>query len=367
MRDLKINQKKLETAGSRFNNFGVSLAFVLSIGIGFSTTANSALLQACNSLTYTKVAAGLQFSIVKDVPLTCSWYRSSGYYGGSTEICFGDVSTCIIQTPTTAISVTVSCSDSTGSCASGISIPLAKPTCTLTAVASSVELGNSSTLTANCLPTSTTYVWTGGTCANNKTLSCTVTPSSSTTYTVKGYNSSGYGDVANATVIVVPATSSNATTVVEFYNTVLDNYFITADAGEAAAIDSGSAGPGWTRTENSFKSGGKPVCRFYGSQSPGPNSHFYTADAGECAYLKQLQVITPDTTQRWNFESFDFLTTVPTNGSCPANTIPVFRAYNNGSTRGVDSNHRITSNQAAIQEVVTRGWNNEGIVMCAPQ
>ncbi|MDP1854611.1 MAG: hypothetical protein Q8K74_00970 [Candidatus Nitrotoga sp.] len=60
--------------------------------------------------------------------------------------------------------------------------------------------------------------------------------------------------------------------VVEFYNTNLDNYFITADANEAAGIDGGSAGPGWIRTGNSFKSGGStPVCRFYGSQVPGPN------------------------------------------------------------------------------------------------
>ena len=31
--------------------------------------------------------------------------------------------------------------------------------------------------------------------------------------------------------------------------------------------------------------------------SPGPNSHFYTADAAECAYLKQLQASTPATQQ----------------------------------------------------------------------
>ena len=74
--------------------------------------------------------------------------------------------------------------------------------------------------------------------------------------------------------------------VVEFYNTNLGNYFMTADANEAAAVDNGSAGPGWSRTCNSFKSGGStPVCRFYGSQSPSPNSHFYTADVGECNYL----------------------------------------------------------------------------------
>ncbi len=160
--------------------------------------------------------------------------------------------------------------------------------------------------------------------------------------------------------------------VTEFYNTNLDNYFITADAGEAAAIDGGSAGPGWSRTGNTFNSGGSAsVCRFYGSQSPGPNSHFYTVDSAECQGLKDQQIPTGDprklTIKSWNFESLDFVSTPPTNGSCLGGTVPVYRAYNNGFARGVDSNHRITSSTTAIQNVVSRGWSNEGVVMCAPQ
>jgi hypothetical protein len=159
-----------------------------------------------------------------------------------------------------------------------------------------------------------------------------------------------------------------ANTVVEFYNTILDHYFITADANEVAAIDNGSAGPGWNRTGDSFKAGGDTfVCRFYGSLSPGPNSHFYTADADECALLKHLQASTPATERRWNFESNDFSTTTPVNRVCPAGLVPVYRAYNNGLARNIDSDHRITSNAAAIQAVVTRGWIDEGVVMCAPQ
>ncbi len=159
--------------------------------------------------------------------------------------------------------------------------------------------------------------------------------------------------------------------VVEFYNTTLDHYFITADANEATQIDGGSAGPGWIRTGNSFKSGGSTtVCRFYGSQSPGPNSHFYTVDPIECDFLKQLQQSTPATQKRWNFESLDFVSSQPTtgglDGACPTGTVPVYRAYNNGFAQGIDSNHRITSSLAAIQEVVSRGWSNEGVVMCAP-
>jgi len=155
--------------------------------------------------------------------------------------------------------------------------------------------------------------------------------------------------------------------VVEFYNTILDNYFITADPTEAAVVDSGGAGAGWSRTGNTFKSGGTvPVCRFYGSIAPGPNSHFYTADATECDSLKQLQAGTPATQKRWNFESLDFLTTVAVGGTCPSGRVPVYRAYNNGFARGVDSNHRITGSLTAIQQAVSRGWTNEGVAMCAP-
>ncbi len=188
-----------------------------------------------------------------------------------------------------------------------------------------------------------------------------------------GYN--GEGELGDNTTtdrltpvaVMDSAVNPGGGAVVEFYNTNLDNYFITADAGEAAAIDNGSAGPGWIRTGGSFKSGGSTsVCRFYGSQSPGPNSHFYTVDPGECASLKQLQATTPATQKRWNFESLDFISTPSVEGQCPAGTKPVYRAYNNGFARGVDSNHRISTDQAAIAQVVARGWVNEGVVMCAP-
>jgi hypothetical protein len=164
------------------------------------------------------------------------------------------------------------------------------------------------------------------------------------------------------------SSASSGTSVVEFYNVRLDTYFITANAREAAGIDQGSAGPGWSRTGDSFKSGGSTaVCRFYGSLSPGPNSHFYTLAGAECNRLNQLQASTPSTEQRWNFESLDFVSTPPIGGACPAGSVPVYRAYNDGYARGVDSNHRITPREEAILSLLSRGWKNEGVVMCAPQ
>jgi hypothetical protein len=161
---------------------------------------------------------------------------------------------------------------------------------------------------------------------------------------------------------------ANPARIVEFYNGELDHYFVTGNADEAAAIDRGDEGPGWSRTGLLFKAGGAvPVCRFYGSVSPGPNSHFYTAQAAECNALKSLQAATPGDVPRWNYEGIAFGMTLPVNGLCPLLTVPVYRAYNNGFALGKDSNHRLTTSANALQEVVARGWKYEGIAMCAPE
>jgi hypothetical protein len=171
-------------------------------------------------------------------------------------------------------------------------------------------------------------------------------------------------------VLVCGAWSSPASAagslVVEYYHAGLDNFFITSDPAEQAAVDSGAAGA-FQRTGTTFAAGGpNPVCRFYGSVTPGPNSHFYTSDVAECEDLKRQQAITPASQKRWNFESNDFLTTSAVNGACPVGLVPVYRAYNNGFARGIDSNHRITSDLAAYQQTVAAGWKAEGVVMCAP-
>jgi len=146
--------------------------------------------------------------------------------------------------------------------------------------------------------------------------------------------------------------------VVEFYNTNLGNYFMTADANEAAQIDGGSAGPSWTRTGNTFKSGGSTaVCRFYGTPGRGPNSHFYTVNASECAAIKQ--------DPGWTLEGIAFYLFAPVNGQCGINQQPVYRLYNNRFAQS-DSNHRYTTDPNLYAQMQTQGWSPEGIVFCAP-
>jgi hypothetical protein len=48
--------------------------------------------------------------------------------------------------------------------------------------------------------------------------------------------------------------------------------------------------------------------------------------------------------------------------SCPAVTIPVYRAAPEQT-----GSHRFITIQSAITEVLARGWTNEGVAFCAPQ
>ncbi len=156
----------------------------------------------------------------------------------------------------------------------------------------------------------------------------------------------------------------------EFYHPGLGHYFIAAGADEIAGILAGAAGPGWELTGEAFKAwdrlppdafGGAltaiaPVCRFYGAPAGGPNSHFFTASAGECAFVKQAG--------GWFYEGIGFYELpVLAGGGCPDGTLQVLRAYNQGFPRN-DSNHRFTTSDSTWREMERHGWVLEGAVMC---
>ncbi|MBK9606219.1 MAG: DUF1566 domain-containing protein [Betaproteobacteria bacterium] len=156
------------------------------------------------------------------------------------------------------------------------------------------------------------------------------------------------------------------------------HFFYSSDPAEQAAVDAGAAGA-FSRTGRQFMTGGtSPVCRFYGSMTPGPNSHFFTVEDAECSALKAAQLSPrPTTVQQWNYEGISYATTpatVAANGtrSCPAYTLPLYRAYNNafppsGPKNPWDSNHRFTPALSDIANMVASGWRDEGIVFCTAQ
>jgi hypothetical protein len=102
------------------------------------------------------------------------------------------------------------------------------------------------------------------------------------------------------------------------------------------------------------------VCRFYGSITPGPNSHFFTADPDECAAVKN--------DPGWHYEGIAFYVTLANDGDCAADRVAVWRAYNNGfkPQQGInDGNHRFATDHALTRRLADFGWNDEGIVFCA--
>jgi len=170
--------------------------------------------------------------------------------------------------------------------------------------------------------------------------------------------------------------STQTVTVTEFYDAARDHYFRTANAEEAASLIANPA-QGFVPTHKDFTAWHRayhpgdavPFDRFFGSVTPGPNSHFYTGTRAESSALKSLQYIQPSILPRWNFEETAFSTYLPdASGNCPAAApLPVYRAYNNRALQG-DSNHRFTTDIAAYNATISHAaWTGEGKVACAIQ
>ncbi len=167
----------------------------------------------------------------------------------------------------------------------------------------------------------------------------------------------------------------------EYYNVTNDHYFMTADPAEAGSLDQPNTRiTGWYRTGEQlgvYRAGTPstaPVCRFFGDiRNGGPNSHFYTADAGECSFVARPG-------SGWLRESVEaFRVALPNGATCPAGTRPLYRAYNYHNTPtyrntltgqlGYDSNHRYFTNVDTFDFMLEKDtWGLEPVgrvpVMC---
>lgn len=161
--------------------------------------------------------------------------------------------------------------------------------------------------------------------------------------------------------------------VIEYQLSAGGGFFLTADGGEIAALDSGRIA-GWARTGEAFRAYAPdaplradmaPVCRFYGWSDLGRPSHFFSADADEC------RVVATWLADEWLLESPNaFIVALPggNDGSCAPGTLPVYRLYNN-DRRAVD--HRYTTSSSIQAQMVAAGWVAEGfgptaVTMCVP-
>lgn len=176
-----------------------------------------------------------------------------------------------------------------------------------------------------------------------------------------------------AAVTMPAGTVPAVTRAIEYYDADLDHYFMTANPAEISALDAGRF-PGWQRTGLSFNvvdpaadTGGtaSPVCRYYGSPAYGLDTHFYSASPAECAAVRQKWP------NQWLLESsnvFQIFTPEIATGSCPAGTLPIYRAWNDRT----DTNHRYTTDERIETMMMGRGYLPEGygnppVAMCSPQ
>ncbi len=178
---------------------------------------------------------------------------------------------------------------------------------------------------------------------------------------------------AGAAVASTPPAALNpppgAVPVIEYYRADLDHFFVTAAPAEIAALDAAVDGP-FERTGYFFyaypdataaPASARPVCRFYAAASVLIDSHFFSADAAECQFVRDRW---PGV---WQLEQSDaFYVLLPDDsGRCAANTLPVFRFFNNRR----DANQRHTVDLSVRRSMVNRGWVAEGngaAAFCTP-
>jgi hypothetical protein len=156
----------------------------------------------------------------------------------------------------------------------------------------------------------------------------------------------------------------------EFYAPSLNHYFLTANTLEAVGL-ADNPRLGWQLTGQlqvhfnrnlAPRAGINNVCRFYGHPTIGPNSHFYTPNAGECENLKRLQTATPFGVPRWNYEEISFQS-LQYAGGCSGTLVPAYRLYNNLAAQN-DSNHRYVTNTSLYTQMASVGWVREGPLLC---
>ncbi|MGL5005691.1 MAG: DUF1800 family protein, partial [Casimicrobium sp.] len=168
--------------------------------------------------------------------------------------------------------------------------------------------------------------------------------------------------VAAISSIAFAQSTAPSNTIVEFYLAPSNKYFLSAIPAEWALIDS-LAAQGWRRTGVTYAANtanqdaqAKPVCRFF---HPGVVSHFFTLDPAECGYLKNERDFID--------EGIAWHAYAPTGGTCPANTAPLYRTFNNGANaNNGPANHRYFNDYSFYQTYASKGYALEGLVMCLP-
>jgi len=152
-----------------------------------------------------------------------------------------------------------------------------------------------------------------------------------------------------------PATGS----AIEYYHAALDQYQLAIDPEEAAGFD---AAAGWARTGGEFTvaresgPGLAAVCRFR-HRAAGSGARFHTADAAECARLKD--------SPEWTYDSIAFYVPAPGVATCGRDAYPVLRSHRTSGQP--EPAYRYTTDVTAHARMSRQGFVSDGVVMCSPR
>ncbi len=156
-----------------------------------------------------------------------------------------------------------------------------------------------------------------------------------------------------------------AATIVEFFNSTSNKYFISASPADWALLDQ-YASIGWKRTGVTFSAltqgqdaSARPVYRFF---APVVGSHFFTISEGDRALLATTPGFVYEGIAWYAYDPLQTL--IATINPCAGGTTALYRSFNNGSNG--PANHRYFEDYGLYQSYAVKGYALEGVAMCLP-
>lgn len=173
-------------------------------------------------------------------------------------------------------------------------------------------------------------------------------------------------------VELLPTGNKVGVALTEYYHAGLDYYFLTGNPANRAILD-GLAD--WRRTGSEIRLYGVPTVEavplerhFFARVAKGGTrgSHFFTALSSDQVLLTSVNPTNLAADAKPYLEGIEgYAVPKLADGSCPAGTSPVYRAFKGPPRYVDDGNHRFSATLAQHQDMVNRlGWTDEGVVFC---
>ena len=174
-------------------------------------------------------------------------------------------------------------------------------------------------------------------------------------------------------VDVLPTGIAVGITLVEYYISSLDYYFLTGRVGDKTALD---ALPNvFARTGQQIKMYAAPNVdtlplerHYFDKVARGGSrgSHFFTALPSDQILMTSLNPTNAPLPAKPFLEGIEGYAIPKTAaGSCPTGSTPIYRAFKGAPRYVDDGNHRFSASLAQHEDMVNRlGWTDDGVVFC---